>query len=165
MLGLMTLVDNKFHYLITVILFFLIGCSNEKQSSYLEISGFAQGTTFKIIYNDSHKRDFSLDVDSILRDFDNELSLYIDSSELSKFNQLGNHYYLSNQSNYIRDCFRKSKEIYKLTRGAFNPAIYPLSKYWGFNNYKFKDSVSHSAIDSLLLFSSFADSSFYLVYD
>ena len=95
MLGLMTLVVNKFHYLITVSLFFLIGCSNEKQTSYLEISGFAQGTTFKIIYNDSLKRDFSYEIDSILLDFDSELSLYVDSSELSIFNQLGNHYYLS----------------------------------------------------------------------
>lgn len=162
---LMTLVGNKFYHLLVGVLGLLFAsCSlDSSRSNFIEISGFAQGTTFKIIYEDSLNRDLSSEIDSILRDFDNELSLYIDSSELSKFNKATNHYYLSNQSNYIKNCFQYSKSIYQLSNGAFNPAIYPLIKYWGFSNHVYNDSISQSTIDSLLVLVSFADSSFYYV--
>ena len=127
MLDLMILAGNNPRLLIaTFLLFFLASCSPDSQNNYLELSGFAQGTTFNIIYEDSLDRDFTNQLDSILEAFDLELSLYLDSSEISKFNGGNNHYYLSEKSSYIIDCFKKSKELYKVTNGAFNPAVYPL---------------------------------------
>lgn len=167
MLDLMILVGNKPRLLIaTFLLFFLASCGPDSQKNYLELSGFAQGTTFNIIYEDSLDRDFTNQLDSILEAFDLELSLYLDSSEISKFNGGNNHYYLSEKSSYIIECFKKSKELYKVTNGAFNPAVYPLVDYWGFiSNNKSDSPISQTDIDSLLKITSFSDSSFFLVYD
>ena len=166
----MILVDKHIYSLILFAFFLFISCDNSQNTSnhsnYLEVSGFAQGTTFSIIYNDEQLRDFSFEIDSILKSFDAELSLYVDSSDISKFNNGNAHFYLSNKSNYIKNCFQKSKEVYSLTNGAFNPAIFPLVNYWGFyDNSKKNDSIKQTVIDSLLNIISFNDSSFCLVND
>ena len=166
----MTLVGKHIYSLILFTFFLFISCDNSQNTSsnsnYLEVSGLAQGTTFSIIYNDEQLRDFSFEIDSILNSFDAELSLYSDSSEISKFNNGNAHFYLSNKSNYIKSCFQKAKDVYNLTDGAFNPAIFPLVNYWGFyNNSKIKDSTNQADIDSLLTIISFNDSSFCLVND
>ena len=48
------------------------------------------------VYYDDSLRDFSIEFDSILNAFDSELSLYIDSSDISKFNNGSAHFYLEN---------------------------------------------------------------------
>lgn len=170
MQDLMTLVGKQINTLIVLAFFSFISCDNSQNTSsnsnYLEVSGLAQGTTFSIIYNDNQLRDFSFEIDSILKSFDAELSLYIDSSDISKFNNGNAHFYLSNKSSYIKNCFQKSKDVYNLTNGAFNPAIFPLVNYWGFfNNSNRNDSINQIEIDSLLKLISFSDSSFCLVND
>jgi len=165
----MTLVGKRQIPLIFLAFYLFTACDNlddDISSSYLEVSGYAQGTSFSIIYNDDSLRDFSTEFDSILNAFDSELSIYIDSSDISKFNNGSAHFYLGNTSSYIKNCFQKAKDVYNLTNGAFNPAIFPLVNYWGFYNDNVKkDSIDNHAIDSLLNLISFNDSSFCLVFD
>ena len=64
-----------------VIFFSIISCDNESTVSgnYLKINGFAQGSTFNIIYDD--QRDLSSEINAVLTDFDKELSFVCLSSE------------------------------------------------------------------------------------
>ncbi len=148
---------KTFLFLILTLLFF--SCQNtleeqntEFRENYFQVKGYAQGTTYSIIYEDEQKRDLTISIDSILKAFDQELSIYVDSSIISKVNRLekGNGMNLANAPLFI-ECFRLAKEVYKKTDEAFNPAIYPLVKYWGFLNFEQEDEDHlQTEIDSLL---------------
>ena len=174
----MTLADNlfrkidfSFFWLFTIALF---ACETPKEgekhirsNNYLEILGFAQGTTFSIIYNDSLERDLSFAIDSILNEYDRELSIYIDSSLVSKFNSVDRSpICIADNSKYFKSCFNIAKKIFHSTNGAFNPAIYPLVDYWGFYHSSYEDvSVDSNEIDSILKLTSFEDDAFFITVD
>ena len=77
---------SNFLHSFIVIFFSVISCGNEStvKKSYLRINGFAQGSTFNIIYDD--QRDLSPDINAVLTDFDKELSTYDSQSFISKIN-------------------------------------------------------------------------------
>ena len=160
----MTLVGKSFYVFLVGVFFSLVGCSeNNSHSNFNEILGYAQGTTFKVVYEDSLHRDFSHEIDSILNDFDRALSLYVDSSELLTLNNSKNQYHHLNKNSYLKNCIKQAKSIYEFTDGAFNPAIYPLVKYWGFSSSTLNESIEQNTIDSILQITSFSDTSFFLI--
>lgn len=154
---------------------FLTACSdssNKKNetvtsSFYFQTTGHAQGTTYNVIYKDEQKRNLSHSVDSILKAFDQELSIYVDSSTISKINQLpkDSSYSLSIfNEKHFEECFFLAKDVYHKTNHAFNPAIYPLVKYWGFLNFEQGDEEhQQSEIDSLLQIIDFSDSAIQMI--
>jgi len=84
-------------------------------------------------------------VEKNLRDFDMSLSLYKDSSVLSRVNR--NENILADS--FFTDVFRLSKDISRLTGGAFDITVGTLVKAWGFGPDEHK-SFSESKRDSLL---------------
>ena len=52
---------------------------------------------------------------------------------------------------YFTTCFLKAKEIWKSTKGAFDPTVYPLVNEWGFEPGK-KQTFEPQLIDSILQF-------------
>jgi thiamine biosynthesis lipoprotein len=106
----------------------LFSCT--KQPARIAISGEAQGTYFKVTYYDSLNRDYSEAIDSLLKAFDQSVSLWVDSSIISRVN--GNDTSVRTDS-VFREVFRKSNEIAIATQGMFNPAVGPLVKAWGFH--------------------------------
>ena len=128
---------------------FLLSCSSQnsepKIDSYLKVSGLAQGTTYSIVYYDSLSRDFSKGVDSLLNVIDNQLSTYDSLSFISKFNNDKIKSKIIGDNNLFLNCYKKAKYFHKVSNGAFNPALFPLVKYWGFFN---SDNVT---IDTLYL--------------
>lgn len=162
-------------YLLSIsIVLFIASCNNNtvnEAPTYITISGLAQGTTYNITYSAESDLDLSFEIDSILKAYDLSLSIYKDSSLVSKINS---HKSIKNKEcsfytldKYFIDCFNKSKIVYNNTKGAFNPAIYPLVKYWGFfdENFKVAEDNNQTVIDSLLKIIDFNDSSFYLKSD
>ena len=139
----------KFNFLLCSVFLLAFSCKTKvDEHSYLEIKGYAQGTTFSIIYEDSAKKDFSTAIDSLLNVVDLQMSTYDTNSFISKFNsEKILSLDLKNQDLFIY-CFNKSKYFHNITNGAFNPAIFPLVKYWGFFN---RDSV---VIDSAYILKS-----------
>jgi thiamine biosynthesis lipoprotein len=156
------------------------GNEESKSSFYYSIQGEAQGTTYTITYKDTLSRDFSMSIDSLLKDYDQHLSTYVDSSLISKFNKVYSNAPSSGLSTFdydfamcqrgpksvFEECVEISKTVYNNTNGAFNPAIFPLVQYWGF--FK-KDSVgkelSQFSLDSIIVFSKFDDSTVYFTTD
>lgn len=101
-------------------------------SSYVTVTGFAQGGTYTVKFNtegiqDSpqHVRD---SIDAILRGIDNSLSGYNKKSLLSRFNAgeavLPDPLFL--------DIYSKAYDIYEQTGGAVDAASAPLFDIWGF---------------------------------
>lgn len=124
----------------------LLHSCKSKPIEYVRLSGFAQGTTYNIIYENSINKDLAEQVDSILKAFDRSLSNYNDSSVISRVN--------NNDTTVILDdlflnFFDKSKEIYAKTNGAFDFTVAPVVNAWGFG---FSDTakVDSVLVDSLL---------------
>jgi thiamine biosynthesis lipoprotein len=175
----MILADNIIrsitYFILWLFIIALSSCENSNEldnekiinDHYLEIQGTAQGTTFSIIYNDSLQRDLSSSIDSILNKYDLELSIYIDSSMISEFNnEEYNPICIIDRSSYFRSCFTKAKIVYHNTNGAFNPAVFPLIKYWGFYRSSYEDvTIDSNEIDSILKLTSFNDEAFFITVD
>lgn len=140
---------KKKFYLFTITT--LIFCNAFAQQEPLKISGTAQGTTYHISYYDSLKRDFYDEIEKILHDFDQSVSTYVPSSFISKINRNEKNVLVDD---YFTACFKKAKEVWKNTNGAFDPTVYPLVNAWGFGPGK-KQTIEKSKIDSMLKFVGF----------
>lgn len=123
----------------------LAGCQSKK-SEYLKISGFAQGTTYSITYENSVNEDYSEAIDSILKAFDRSLSIYDSTSIISRVN---NNDPSVEADDWFVDVFNKSAEVAAISGGAFDITVGPVVKAWGFANGPVaKHDTAH--IDSLL---------------
>lgn len=127
----------------TIIIFY--GCG--RRAGYLSMEGFTQGTTYHISYSP----DVVFAADSLVEDLlyriDTSLSVYNQGSVISKINRNET----SLPDSLFKIVFNRSKEIYKVTGGAFDVSGAPLFDAWGFG-FKKRDSVTPAMIDSILAF-------------
>lgn len=106
--------------------------------------GVVFGTIYHIIYESD--KDFILEIDSVLNDFDASLSSYNKNSIISKVNRnepvILDHYFTF--------LFKKAIECSKKTGGAFDITVTPLIDAWGFGSGKKLNEVTAKMVDSLL---------------
>lgn len=122
--------------------------SCRKTITFDNFGGFAQGTTYSIVFGNNGTIDpqnLKSDVEKILKEFDLSLSLYVDSSILSKVNRNENVMV----DRYFTEAFLLSADISDLTGGAFDITVGPLVKAWGFGPDDYRN-FSESKLDSLL---------------
>lgn len=132
----------------TVVLVLVLAACQSKKSEYLRISGFAQGTTYNITYENSNNEDYTDDIDSILKAFDKSLSIYDSTSIISRIN---NNDPTVEADDWFVTVFNKSAEVSVLSGGAFDITVGPVVKAWGFGNAPIaKHDTAY--IDSLLQF-------------
>jgi thiamine biosynthesis lipoprotein len=113
----------------------------------VQLTGTTMGPIpYSIKYMDLGARNFQVEVDSLLEAFNNSLSTYIPSSEISRFN---NEDYLEFETEFFYPVLKASKEVFENTNGAFDPTIGPLVNAWGFGPNK-KTKMDSSAVDSIL---------------
>ncbi|GAB3175378.1 FAD:protein FMN transferase [Telluribacter humicola] len=124
----------------------LAGCQSTRKS-YTHLEGQAQGTTFRIVYNDSLARDYSHAVDSIFRVIDHSMSLWDSTSVISGFN--ANRSYVRADPHFAT-VFRKAQEVSASTSGYFDATVGPLVKIWGFSYKKGLPQPDSARVDSLL---------------
>ncbi len=127
------------------LLLLISGCGNKLK--YKTIDGFTQGTTYHIVYSTDSPDSLNGVVDKALADIDNSLSVYNDSSIISKINRGED---ISPDSLFIV-VFNRSAEIYKISKGAFDISGAPMFDVWGFG-FKNKEKVNQSDIDSIKQF-------------
>jgi thiamine biosynthesis lipoprotein len=109
---------------------FLHSCINNKVIIE-NFTGFTQGTTYSIVYDNKKNIDpqeLKIKVEHILHDFDMSLSLYEDSSIISRINR--NEEVVADS--FFTEVFTKSALISEMTDGAFDITVGPLVKAWGF---------------------------------
>ncbi|HEX2921746.1 MAG TPA: FAD:protein FMN transferase [Bacteroidales bacterium] len=124
-----------------------ISCK-EKAPVIEGFNGFIQGTTYSILYDDNKNtdpEDLKMKVEKILKDFDLSLSLYVDSSILSRINK--NEEVVPDE--YFMQVYKKSVDLSQMTDGAFDITVGPLVSAWGFGPDEHKN-FDQSKLDSLL---------------
>lgn len=138
---------NKLLPVILAILLVFPSC-RKTRSVYDSFTGFIQGTTYSIVYENRGNPDpvtMKRNTEKILHDFDMSLSLYKDSSILSKINR--NEPVVPDS--FFVEVFNLSTHISAITGGAFDVTVGPLVKAWGFGPDSHKN-FSESKRDSLL---------------
>jgi FAD:protein FMN transferase len=133
---------------IILLLTLLILSCKENKPVFANFNGFAQGSTYSIVYDNKKNIDpqeLRQKVEKILSDFDMSLSVYKDSSIISKINR--NEDVVADS--FFTEVFRKSVLISEMTGGAFDITVGPLVKAWGFGPDSHKN-FTESKRDSLL---------------
>ncbi|MEQ9468599.1 MAG: FAD:protein FMN transferase [Ekhidna sp.] len=127
--------------------FVLISYLRKDAERLYHITGQTMGT---IIYNVKYVDEFADGLDKEISDelvaFNQSLSTYVPTSEISTLNKEG---YFEFQSGFFLPVLQKSKDIYQKTDGAFDPSIGPLVQAWGFGPDKRIPNVDSAAVDSL----------------
>ena len=138
--------NRRFISSVLILLLFFSSC--RKKITFDNFTGFAQGTTYSMVFENDGRlnlEELKSEVEKILHDFDMSLSLYVDSSILSKVNRNEN----ISLDYYFTEAFRKSLEITEMTDGAFDITVGPVVKAWGFGPDEQKN-FTESKRDSLL---------------
>lgn len=91
-------------------------------------SGYAQGTTFQVTY-DTLAGPLDKEISNIFSKMDQACSLYDSNSAVVRFNRAVEK---AEIDTLMASVLMLSKKIYQETNGAFNPAVFPLVKMWGF---------------------------------
>ena len=106
--------------------------SSKPNTQLVNLSGQTMGTIrYQVKYFDVEDRHFQSEVDSILVAFNQILSTYITTSEISLFNISKKDTFPVNSS-LFSDVIEKSFEVYNQTDGYFDPTVAPLVNAWGF---------------------------------
>ena len=139
---------RKIVFSIVVILTFSFLSCTDKKPVFETFNGFAQGSTYSVVYDNKKNidpGDLREKVEKTLYDFDMSLSLYKDSSVISRLNRNEDIV----PDSFFTEVFRKSALISEMTEGAFDITVGPLVKAWGFGPDAHK-SFTESKRDSLM---------------
>jgi len=94
-----------------------------------EIDGFAQGTTYHIVYYGLAKTITNKQTDSLLKSLDKSVSLYLPGSLIRQFNESDKGISIDEP---FRVLIRKALEINKATDGVVDVTVKSLVDAWGF---------------------------------
>lgn len=114
-------------------------------SKFHEAEGRIFGTTYHIKYASTH--DLSADIEATLQEVDMALSMFNDSSTLSRFNR--GEDFAANAM--FEEVVTQGLKVSEETEGAFDMTVAPLVNAWGFG-FKNKDNVTEEQIDSIRQF-------------
>ena len=133
--------------------FFVFISSCGKLEQHQNIKGETMGTSYSIKFENKNNNIDSIrfSVDSILFNLNMQMSTWIDSSEISRFNNLkkGEKIEVSKEFLFV---LNKGIEIFNQTNGAFDFTVFPLLNIWGFGPNKrstFKKPVDENVIKTL----------------
>jgi thiamine biosynthesis lipoprotein len=135
---------KPFQFSISIFLaIFVLSCTPVQQK--VMFRGQAQGTYYAVTYFDTKGRDFQPQIDSILKAFDQSVSMWVPESIISRINRNDS---LVQADEWFSDIFNRSVDISRKTNGAFDFTIGPLVNAWGFG-FKGKMKMDQAIVDSL----------------
>ncbi len=112
-----------------------------KENTVFHLQGVTMGVVkYNIKYIDKHKRNLQPEIDTMLKYFNESLSTYIPTSDISRFNALDkeNEKFVWKSYHFYRVLFA-TKKIFEQSGGAFDPTVAPLVEAWGFGRKKRKE--------------------------
>ncbi len=148
----------KLHtYIFGLLLTVIIGGCVPDQPEWMNIEGKTMGTTYHIQYLGA--KNFKRDIDRLLEEINNAVSTYIPTSTISQFNASGRLDILlgergeplSKLHGHFLANIEEAYDVYKASRGSFDPTVGPLVEAWGFGNAgRAKAAVDSQRVQVLL---------------
>lgn len=111
------------------------------------IKGTTQGTTYSIKYY-GEKIVSKQEVDSILNSIDLSMSIYIDNSIISKFNNPKTR--KISMDSHLKKVIEESFRTYDITNGYFDITVMPLVHLWGFGNKGVENKPTDQQVNEAL---------------
>jgi thiamine biosynthesis lipoprotein len=140
---------KKFSWLVFVL--FFMGCQTTPKVQRTQ--GEALGTTYSILYADTHQNEAVLDsIDAVFLRMNQSMSTYWPNSIISKINR-GEEVQTDTD---FRNVFRAAQQVWKQTDGYFDPTVGALVNAYGFGPVKPLATIDDSVIDSLLALTGFS---------
>lgn len=109
--------------------------------------GNAFGTTYSVQFISKTKQNFSKQYDSLVTVINQSMSTYQEDSDISKINK-GDTTVTVDE--HFEKVFKRTTEIYKKTKGAFDPTIGVLVNAWDFGPKGEVQQLDSLKVDSLL---------------
>lgn len=133
--------------------FLLYSCQSgaDDRATYQHLKGETMGTTYHLTFREEGRAIRQAAIDSLLEALNAEVSTYIPSSIISRFNREQDSLQLSEHPHFAANA-RAARDVWKRSRGAFDPTVMPLVNYWGFGYAKKKPvtAVDSQKVDSLI---------------
>jgi len=124
-------------------------CSTQTEQEAIHLKGNAQGSTFAITYYDSLNRDFSHQVDSILKLMDAVASNWDKTSLVQAFNNSTDTVViLKDSTHHFQHLLENAYHYYFKSDSVFDISIYPLLQVYGFSAEK--DTLIESSVKDLV---------------
>jgi len=121
--------------------------SPQPQLRPIRIEGYAQGTTYHILYFAKDSTIGQGTIDRTLEKIDTELSIYKPYSHITRFNRSSTGLRIDED---FLTVVKKSLEVYKASNGIFDITVQPLVEAWGFGAKKPSTLPDSTAIRALL---------------
>ena len=135
----------KTAFLVLLVIGTIIIIRQQEPPAYRHSEGMVFGTTYSVTYQS--KDDLQKDIETAMMEVDNSLSMFNDSSTISKVNRNAD----VRPDSMFMHVFRLAMTVSEETGGAFDITVAPLVNAWGFG---FKSGINPTRrdIDSLLAF-------------
>ncbi len=131
-------------YLLPILMLPLLLCHcQQPNSDYITLDGFAQGSTYHFVVKCADTTGLQAAVDSLFTAVDNSMSVYNEHSLLNRLNRGET----DSVDRHIAYCIAESEKLSRLSDGAFDITIKPITEAWGFAG---KKQSGDPNIDSLL---------------
>lgn len=121
--------------------------ATESPLNRYEIEGHAQGTTYHITYYAADSAITKLQADSLFKDLDKSVSLYLPESLICRFNRSEKGVMTDRHFEVL---IRKAMEINLATMGAVDVTVKPLVDAWGFGLKKPASAPDSGVVKALL---------------
>ncbi len=127
-----------------VLLIAATGCDESK--SYQQISGRTMGTGYTLTFLPEHKSVDTLSetVESRLQQLNQNLSTYIEDSDLNQLNRSTAEKCIQ-VSPDTAQVMSEAMRIFRLSEGAFDPGLGPLIELWGFDKKDTQNQIPPAA--------------------
>ena len=135
----------KNFYLLALI-FTIFSCQKEPKN--IKVSGPVFGTGYNIQFYSESGENYQKQFDSLFNVVNKSLSTYIPDSDISRINKNED----VEVDEHFKRVFKKSKEVYRFTEGAFDPTIGNVVNAWNFGADSNKFLTDSTTIDSLIKF-------------
>lgn len=130
--------------LLAVIL--LCGCKEKAALQQTTIDGLAQGGTYHIVLIGPDSYDsLRTEIDSLLSEIDNSVSLFNPTSRLSRINAGES----DSLDSFLIGCIRSADTVSRIGKGCYDITVKPLTAAYGFTGGR---PTQHPNVDSLLQF-------------
>lgn len=134
---------KKFMAIVLLIIILFSGCSFGESSA--TESFFAMDTYMSVKINGNGAEKIVKEVKSEIKKLDKKLSAHSKTGEIYNLNKTGSAKLSFDSSELINQALK----YYKLTGGAFNPAMLSVSKLWGFPDKKYRVPSRKEIINAL----------------